>query len=286
VGRQPDRPDAELVRRERVPLGLYHKVHLGVDGGRARIITAVEATPGAVADEDLLDRLIKEHEGATGRTVAEAVADAKYGTHANDRALEERAIRASIPPHQGRGKKRAVPGAAFVYEVAQDAFRCPEGHVLRRQGSSCTARAGGGVIYRASPRVCGGCPRRTECCGSAKARTITRPDDSGLYDRTRAYLRTPHARRSIRLRKCWAETAMAEAKERHGLRRARCRGQPKMRIQALGAAMAYDIKKLAQHLGRRSTVPALALPLPQLLGPRRTARVRGAHQRRPATRHR
>jgi transposase len=279
-------PDAELVRREGVPLGLYHKVHLGVDGGRARIITAVEATPGAVADEDLLDRLLKEHEGTTGRTVAEVVADAKYGTHANYRALEERTIRASIPPHDGRGKTRAVPGDAFVYELAEDAFRCPEGHALRRQGSSCTARAGGGVIYRGSPKVCGACPRRAACCGSAKARTITRPDDSGLYDRTRAYLRTPHARRSIRLRKCWAETAVAEAKERHGLRRARCRGQPKMRIQALGAAMAYDIKKLAQHLGRRSTVPAVALPPPQVLRQRRTARVRRARRRRRVTRHR
>jgi hypothetical protein len=39
--------------RDRVQqwLGLYHEVHLGVDGDRARIITAVEATPGAVADE-------------------------------------------------------------------------------------------------------------------------------------------------------------------------------------------------------------------------------------------
>jgi transposase len=279
-------PDAELVRREGVPLGLYHKVHLGVDGGRARIITAAEATPGAVADEDLLDRLIKEHEGATGRTVAEVVADAKYGTHANYRALEERTIRASIPPHHGRGKTRAVPGDAFVYEAAPDAFRCPEGHLLRRQGSSCTARAGGGVIYRASPRVCGACPRRAACCGPARARTITRPDDSGLYDRTRAYLRTAHARRSIRLRKCWAETAVAETKERHGLRRAQCRGQTKVRIQTLGAAMAYDAKKLAQHLSRRSAEPALALSLLQPRHQRRRVPGRRVHRRRRAMRHR
>ena len=134
---------------------------------------------------------------------------------------------------------------------------------LASTGFLVQCRAGGGVIYRASPKVCGACPRRVECCGSAKARTITRPDDSGLYDRTRANLRTPHARRSIRLRKCWAETAMAEAKERHGLRRAQCRGQPKVRIQALGVAMAYNVKKLAQHLGRRAAEPALALQAPQ-----------------------
>ena len=235
-------------------------MHVGVDGAPARIITAVDVTPGEVADEDLLGRLIKEHEGTTQRTVTEVVADAKYGTYLNYRALQEQGIRASIPPHLGRGKKRAVPGDDFVYEAVPDQFRCPEGQVLRRQGTSCSARPGGGIIYRASPKVCGACPRRSACCGSAKARTITRPDDSGLYDRTRAYLRTAHARLSIRLRKCWAETVMAEAKERHGLRRAQCRGQAKVRIQTFGVAIAYNIKKLVRWQGqRRPQETALAL---------------------------
>ena len=219
----------------------------------------MDVTPGEVADEHLLDRLIKEHAGATGRAVAEAVADAKYGTQANYRALEDDGIRASIPPHVGPAKKRALPGERFAYDPAGDRFVCPEGQALRRQGSSCSARAGGGIIYRASPTVCGACPRRTECCGTAKARTITHPDDGGLHERTRAYLRTPHARRSIRLRKCWAETAIAELKERHGLRRAQCRGRAKVRIQAFGAAIAYNIKKLVRWHARRPQAPALAL---------------------------
>ena len=72
-------PDAGLVARDGVPLGFYYKAHLGVDGGRQRIITAVEVTPGEVADEYLLDRLLKEHAGVTHRRVEEVVADAKYG---------------------------------------------------------------------------------------------------------------------------------------------------------------------------------------------------------------
>jgi transposase len=252
-------PDAGLVSRDGVPLNLYHKVHVGVDGGAARIITAVDVTPGEVADEDLLDRLIKEHEGATGRTVAEVVADAKYGTYANYRALDAAGIRPSIPPHLGRGKARAIPGELFIYDPADDRFLCPEGQPLRPQGTSCSARPGGGIIYRASPKVCAACPLRADCCGTAKARTITRPDDSGLYDRTRAYLRTAHARRSIRLRKCWAETVMAELKERHGVRRAQCRGRAKVRVQAFGAAIAYNVKKLVRWHGRRPHEPALAL---------------------------
>lgn len=186
-------PDAGLVRRDGVLLGFYHQAHLGVDGGRARIITAVDVTPGEVADEHLLERLVKEHEGTTGRTVAEVVADTtygKYGTHANDTRLEERGVRATIPPHGGPQDRGAYSADRFVYEPGTDRYRCPTGHMLTRQGSSRTAGASGGLIYRGRPRVCGACPGKAACCGQAQARTLVRPADGGLRDRTAAHLRT------------------------------------------------------------------------------------------------
>jgi hypothetical protein len=70
-------PDAEVVRRGGVVADRYDKAHVGVDGGRARIVTAVEVTAGAVADEHLRARVVAEHEGTTGRAVQEVVADAK-----------------------------------------------------------------------------------------------------------------------------------------------------------------------------------------------------------------
>jgi hypothetical protein len=60
-------PHTEMVSRWGVPLDLYDKVHVGVDGGRARIVTAVEATGGAVGDEAMLQRIIREHEGNVQR---------------------------------------------------------------------------------------------------------------------------------------------------------------------------------------------------------------------------
>jgi hypothetical protein len=57
---------------------------------------------------------------------------------------------------------------------------------------------------------------------------------------------------------------MAELKERHGVRRAQYRGRAKVRIQAFGAAMAYNIKKLVRWHGRRPQEPALALRLGEL----------------------
>lgn len=117
-------PDAGVVVRDGAPLALYHKTHVGVDGGRARIITAVDVTSGDVADEDLLDRLRKEHTGSTGRTLTEAVADAKYGTYANCQALEAAGLRASIPPHLGRGTQRAVASSIAPPRKSVALARC------------------------------------------------------------------------------------------------------------------------------------------------------------------
>jgi transposase len=239
-------PEAGLVKRVGVPSGFYYKVHVGVDGGRARLITALEVTAGEVADEHLLERLLKEHAGTTGRTVAEAVADTKYGTHANYAALEARGIRASIPSVSAVRVRGAYGADRFVYEAAADRYRCPTGQFLTRYGASSTAAPGGGVIYRARAAVCRVCPVRAWCCAGAAARSVIRPNDQALRDRVAAYLRTRGAKRRLRRRAPWIETANAELKERHGLRRARGRGRDRMLIQALGAAMAYDVKKLAQ----------------------------------------
>jgi hypothetical protein len=250
-------------------LGFYHKTHVGVDGGGARIITALEVTAGEVADEHLLDRLVKEHERTTGRTVAEVVADTKYGTHANYVRLEQAGIRASIPPHGKPDRRGAFAADAFHYDLAGDRYVCPAGRPLTRQGSSRTTGATGGIIYRARPKACAACPHKAACCGDAAARTLTRPHDGGLSERLRRHLRTPHARHRLRCRSYWVETANAELKERHGLRRARCRGHDPVLIQALGAATAYNIKKLAQRRGPAATAPAVAQHAPGPVGAQR-----------------
>jgi transposase len=237
-------PDAALLSRESVPLDLYHKVHFGVDGGTARVITAVDVTPADVPDFDLLDRLCKDHQGTTGRRVAEVIADGRYSTYEIYRLLEERGIRASIPLRVER--YRAMPPEQFIYDPHTDRYVCPQGQPLTRQGRSHGLNGVEFILYRASPKACGPCPLKSICCGRSKARTLTPLNDGGLSERVRTYLRTPHAKHSLRQRKCWVELAFAEFKERHGGRRAHGRGRDAVLIQALGAAMAYDIKKLVQ----------------------------------------
>jgi IS5 family transposase len=240
-------------------LAFYYKAHVGVDGGRPRIITAVDITPGEVADEYLLERLLKEHVGVTRRQVEEVVADTKYGTHANYVRLREAGIRATIPPHSAMRERGEYRADHFVYELATDRYRCPSGQYLRRQGSSHTAGAAGGIIYRGQPKICGACPVKPACCPTGAARTLLRPDDADLRELTLAHLRTSRAWRHRRQRSCWSETANAELKERHGLHRAQYRGRDKVLIQAFGAAGAYNLKKLARLVGRQPASAALAL---------------------------
>jgi transposase len=238
-------PDATVVQRAGVPADLYYKVHVGVDGGPARIITAVTATSGIVADEHLLPRLVADHEGNTGRTVLDVVADTKYGTVDNYRWLEARGVRAAIPFGEANSDGRAIPRSAFAYDPKTDIYRCPTGAVLRRQGRTTTTAAHPLIIYRPRPKDCAACPLKARCCGKAKVRSLSRPDDGGLRDRTTAYLGTGRARRLIRRRKAWAETVFGDGKERRGLRRARCRGVDDMRIQACLTATAQNLRQLA-----------------------------------------
>ncbi len=263
LGRLNDRlvsrtdPDATVVQRAKVPADLYYKVHVGVDGGPARIVTAVEATTGIVGDELLLPRLVAEHEGNAHRRVREVAADTKYGTVDNYQWLEERDVRAAIPFSDGNSDNRAIPRSAFAYDAATDTYRCPNGATLRRCGRTTAAAAHPLIIYRPRPADCAACPLKARCCGTAKVRSVSRPDDGGLRDRTVAYLRTGRARRLIRQRKAWVETVFGDGKERRGLRRARCRGLDAVRIQARLTATAQNIRQLALHRPTRPT-PATA----------------------------
>ncbi|HCG02878.1 MAG TPA: hypothetical protein DEV93_20330 [Chloroflexi bacterium] len=79
-----------------------------VEGSQARIITAVDVTPREVPDKDLLERLYKEYVGTMGHILAD-VADAKYGSYAYCKLLEETSLPARITPVRGWGDQREVP---------------------------------------------------------------------------------------------------------------------------------------------------------------------------------
>ena len=124
------------------------------------------------------------------------------------------------------------------------------------------------IVYRTQASQCAGCELKMKCCGKAKTRNVSRPDDGGLRERTRTYLATAEARLSIRRRQVWPETVFGDGKERRGLRRASFRGVDWMRVQAWMIATAQNIRQLALGKVRRPVSGAVALmgqSLPELL---------------------
>ena len=246
-----------------LPFGLYYKVHykvhVGVDAGQARIITAVDATGGAMPDQDLLERVIQEHQSTVGRQLEEAVADSQYGTIANYTMLKDRGIAPSIPRHETGADRLEMTADVFVYDPATDSYLCPQGKVIRRRGAMHAERVTGGVLYRADPTDCAVCPLKTACCPTAQARTIFRSTRIPLRQRVAIYLATSRARQSIRWRKAWVETIFGDAKVRRGLRRAQFRGGDRMRMQAWMTAIAHNVRKLAFRKTRRPETGVAAL---------------------------
>ena len=93
-------PDAALVRRgggQSRPRYHHHRV---VDDHKG-VITAVETTPGSIAENKKLIELIDQHEANTRQKVEIAVADHKYGTSENYVACQNR----RITTHMGDASK-------------------------------------------------------------------------------------------------------------------------------------------------------------------------------------
>jgi transposase len=207
-------PEAAIISDRRRGLLLARKVHIAVDGGAPRVITGVVATAGDRPESHQVELLLAQHWWLTGTKPEELVADRGYGTTRVYDFLRNQRILPSIP-RRAPWRHKAARGA--------------------RQGV---------VRYRTHGYACGGCSFKPQCT-RAKRCTINRPArmDTRLW--VDAHLATARARRSLRRRRYWAETVIADLKGNHGLGRATLRGRA-FEIQALLAATAHNIKQLAK----------------------------------------
>ena len=215
-------PDASLVTRKGwlKPI-LAHKVHIAVDGGKARIVTAVETTPEGVAESQVLATLLSKHIFGTHCRPEEAVADRAYGT---------------------KNLRRERIKAGFRYDSERDVYICPQGKTLYRTKE----QADGSVVYKVHRLACKGCPHQGTLC-RPKRPSIKRYMDEELLFR----VKTERARTSLRQRTYWPETVFAEMKGPRGLRRATLRGTTKVHTQVLLALAVHNIRQLVKGTGRK-----------------------------------
>jgi transposase, IS5 family len=102
---RPRDPDAAFARRAGKPGSTYgYKAHVGVDQGSG-LIRSVLTTPANVNDTTPADALIRGDEKAV-------LADAAYHTHARERALKARGVKARLMRRPNKHHRRLPPRLA------------------------------------------------------------------------------------------------------------------------------------------------------------------------------
>lgn len=238
-------PDATLAKGAfGQPARPCYKQHTAVDD-RAQIIVDVAVTTGAVPEEQELLPQLARIEQRLGKRPAAATTDTQYGITTNYAALEEREIRAIIPP-QTPCVKSGLPIRAFKFDARHDLFQCPHGRKLRYKGRNERQQR----VYRSGRKDCANCPLRSRCCDNVqRVRTLKVNDGypALLRARRRHLRREAMDRMRLRRHRWQVEGVHGEAKQQHGLGRAVRRGLWNIEIQAYLTAAVMNLKRLARE---------------------------------------
>ena len=237
-------PDATLAQKEGTPRQLKYKVHQSIDAD-SRVILDTEVTTGARHDNQPYLGQLQRIRDRYQITIGEATADRGYGSAAIIRTLQEQGMTTYIPLWSGRvGNSKYLKGE-LVYEREHDRFRCPQGKHLTPNPAIYENHK----RYVSSSVDCQHCPRRSTCPTEARKklpnkRYVRRSLDQDLFEEVQARMEEQVFREKLSERMWKVEGLFAEAKQNHGLARARYRGRSKVQIQAYLSAMAQNLKRL------------------------------------------
>ena len=251
-------PDATVVRKGGQGPRPRYKNHRVVDDAHG-VITAVETTTGAVAENHRLLPLVAQHEWNTATQAETVIADKQYGTAENFRAGQARGLETHmgdlLAPQKDKGRRADIFAEEdFTYDTATDTYRCPAGQTLTRRKHK-TQRAA--WEYAASTATCRACPLRAQCTRSQTARSVKRHEGHELIQRGREQAHSPAAYRDRQRRKWRMEGSFADAANNHGFKRARWRRLWRQQIQDYLIATVQNLRILLRH--RPAPLPTATL---------------------------
>jgi transposase len=252
-------PDATLTRQGRGESRPRYKHHRVIDDSKG-VITALETTPGAIAENKKLMELVAQHEENTQCQTQIVVADHQYGTSENFVACQER----GITTHMGDSASKVRSGhdqslfgeEAFIYDPKSNIYWCPAGQRLKALPLDPIRRR---IKYKAPARVCGACALRAQCTRSAHGRTVHRHENQLTLDVARAQAHSAAARRDRKRRHHLMERSFADATNNHHFKRARWRRLWRQQIQDYLIAAIQNVRILLAHQRPRQS-GAAALP--------------------------
>jgi transposase len=233
---------------------LGYQTHYMIDGGKARIILHALTMSGDVMENqpflDQLRRVLfrwKLHPECV-------IADTKYSTIENIKALDGMGITAYMPLRDWEHKTEYFGASHFIYDPDQDVYRCPDRAVLKPSRTEWKAEK---TEYRAEASVCNACALKARCTPSDQGRQLHRSFHAAAMEKVKGYEGTEAYEKALRKRKAWIEPLFAEGKQWHGLAKFRLRRLWRVNIQTLVIAAGQNLKRYlaAKGWGRRHGPP-------------------------------
>jgi transposase/chorismate mutase len=256
-------PDAAMTRKgadSARPRYHHHRVFDDAQG----VVTAVETTPGSIAENKKLIAVVQQHEQNTQKPVQTVVADHKYGTAENYVAGQ----RAGWTTHMGdvlgkqdhsQDQNGLFPESAFTSNREADTYTCPAGQTLRPRRVHHFKRT---WEYCLPKKICAACPLRSQCTRAAiTGRTIRRHEHQDLLDIARQQAHSPEARKDRQRRQAIIEQSFADAANNHGFKRSRWRRLWRQQIQDYLIAAIQNIRILLSRPGTNACAGAAALKI-------------------------
>lgn len=239
-------PDATMVSRKGSYMKLSYKAHYSVDA-KNRIVMDCHVTTGARHECKVMPDRIHYLLGRFKFPIEQVMGDKGYGRGDTYSYLRGQGIRSYIPLHSDNLGKGRISRGEFQYNRHRDCYICPAGQCLYPY-----EKMEKGILkrYRVIGRHCRKCEFRQSCLPEGKgyrnrARFIYRSPHQDEIDWIRKRQGTAYFKSRLRERAWKIEGLFGEAKENHGLRRAKYRGIEKTQIQVFMIATVQNLKRLA-----------------------------------------
>lgn len=232
-------PDSTLA-----PVGngfkLSYKAHYLADGD-SRIITDCHVTDGAAAETRILTSRIEYQLKTFHFKIGEVIADRGYSSGENYNYFEQKKIRSFIPVREGRNRLQGLTKKDFIYDKNADCYLCPQSKPLYRQGINRDKQV---IAYKIKDNSCLNCSLKAQCLPIGKAKSIVRSFYEEEKDAIREQMQTEYFKSKLDERMWKMEGLFAEAKNNHGLRRAKYRRRHNVQIQVYMTAFVQNLKRL------------------------------------------
>ena len=253
----PSDPDAKMSVKPGKATALNFLGQVSVDTA-SHMITHIQAFTADKRDCQCLPEVLKnviENLKENELGIDEVVADRGFSSGEALKSLEENNIIGYIPNMPQFIYQRT----GFTYHSEGDYYSCPNNNKLTYRGTYKEVNTFK-KHYRANKKDCNICPFKSECSVyTPKEALITETIDRPYYVRMHLRMQSRKAKRLMKVRQSTVEPVIGTLVNYLGMKRVNTKGLIQANKCLTMAAVAYNLKKLLNHICKRIMVSVQSL---------------------------